>query len=113
MADLKPDSASTTRPTLADRLDDAFEAFASLARLPRAFWFVVLAFVFESMSYFGVLTVMTLYLGGDLGWGDERAGMAVSIFTMLVTLFMLGAGSYAESFGLRRAGQRLWSSRRC
>ena len=27
----------------------------------------------------------------------------MSIFTMLVTLFMLGAGSYAESFGLRRA----------
>jgi POT family proton-dependent oligopeptide transporter len=103
MADLKPDSVSAPRTTLADKLDDAIEAFADLARLPRAFWFVLLAFVFESMSYFGVLTLMTVYLGTDLGWGDQYAGLAVSIFTMLVTLFMLGAGSYAESFGLRRA----------
>ena len=29
--------------------------------------------------------------------------MTVSLFTMLVTLFMLGVGSFAESFGLRRA----------
>src|SRR5262245_17343903 len=103
MADLKPDAASTARPTLGDRIHDAFGAFADLARLPLAFWFVVMAFVFETMSYFGVLTLMTVYLGTDLGWGDKFAGLAVSVFTMLVTLFMLGAGSYAESFGLRRA----------
>ncbi len=95
--------APANRPGIGGRLRDALSAFADLARLPRAFWFIVLAFVFESMAYFGVLTLMTVYLGADLGWGDEWAGLAVSIFTMLVTLFMLGAGSYAESFGLRRA----------
>ena len=78
-------------------------AFTDLRRLPRGFWFVIGAFVIESMAYFGVLTLMTTYLSTDLGWGDARAGITVSIFTMLVTLFMLGAGSYAESFGLRRA----------
>jgi len=71
--------------------------------MPRAFWFVVGAFVIESTAYFGVLTLMTIFLSGDLGWGDARAGITVSLFTMLVTLFMLGLGSYAESFGLRRA----------
>jgi dipeptide/tripeptide permease len=78
-------------------------SFTDLRRLPRAFWVVVGAFVVESMAYFGVLTLMTTYLSTDLGWGDARAGVTVSIFTMLVTLFMLGVGSYAESFGLRRA----------
>ncbi len=80
-----------------------FASFAELRRLPRAFWIVIGAFVLESSAYFGVLTLMTPYLSGDLGWSDGAAGIAVSIFTMLVTLFMLGAGSYAESFGLRRA----------
>ncbi len=80
-----------------------FTAFTDLRRLPRGFWFSVGAFVVDSSAYFGVLTLMTLYLSTDLGWGDERAGITVSIFTMLVTLFMLGVGSVAESFGLRRA----------
>lgn len=105
MARSQADGFSTPplKSTFGDRIRDAAGAFTDLMHVPRAFWFVVLAFVFESMSYFGVLTLMTVYLGTDLGWGDGWAGLAVSTFTMLVTLFMLGAGSYAESFGLRRA----------
>ncbi len=46
---------------------------------------------------------MTEYLGKDLRWGDAYAGVAVSLFTMLITLTMLGLGSVVEGFGLRRA----------
>ena len=88
-------------PAGADR--NFFTAFTDLRRLPRGFWFCIGAFVVDSSAYFGVLTLMTTYLSGDLGWGDARAGITVSVFTMLVTLFMLGVGSVAESFGLRRA----------
>ena len=80
-----------------------FASFSDLLTSPRAFWFVIGAFVVEAMAYFGILTLMTNYLSTDLGWGDKAAGVTVSVFTMLVTLFMLGLGSYAESFGLRRA----------
>ena len=89
-------SSSSARPNFV-------RAFSDLLRLPRAFWYVIMAFVVESVAYFGILTLMTTYLSADLGWGDERAHATVSLFTMCVTLFMLGAGSYAESFGLRRA----------
>jgi MFS family permease len=70
--------------------------------LPRGLWFVIGAFAVESAAYFGVLTLMTTYLTADLHWGDVPAGLTVSVFTMLVTLFMLGVGSFAEQFGLRR-----------
>jgi MFS family permease len=66
-------------------------------------WYVIGAFFCDSIAYFGVLTLMTTYLSADFGWPDARAGITVSAFTMLVTLFMLGLGSFAESFGLRRA----------
>lgn len=82
---------------------DFVAAFANLLRLPRAFWLVIGAFVIDSSAYFGMLTLMSGYLSTDLGWGDVRGGLTVSLFTMAVTLFMLGAGSYAEGFGLRRA----------
>ncbi len=78
-------------------------AFSDLFRLPRAFWVIIAAFVGQSTAYFGMLNLMTVYLGSDMAWGDSSAGVAVSILAGLVTLFMLGAGSYAESFGLRRA----------
>ena len=84
-------------------LGRAISPFSELARSPRAIWYVIGAFVIDSTAYFGVLTLMTTYLGRDLGWGDAYAGITVSLFTMLVTLAMLGVGSVAESFGLRRA----------
>jgi proton-dependent oligopeptide transporter, POT family len=84
-------------------LGTAVRPFSELAHAPRAIWCVISAFVIDSIAYFGMLTLMTTYLGHDLGWGDAYAGMAVSLFTMLVTLAMLGIGSVAESFGLRRA----------
>jgi len=84
------------------RFRSFWDSFADLRRLPRGLWFVIGAFAVESSAYFGVLTLMTTYLTADLHWGDVRAGLTVSVFTMLVTLFMLGIGSYAEQFGLRR-----------
>lgn len=76
---------------------------AALATAPRGLWYVIGAFVLESMAYFGVLTLMTTFFSTDLHWPDAYAAMTVSLFTMLVTLFMLGVGSFAESFGLRGA----------
>jgi POT family proton-dependent oligopeptide transporter len=82
---------------------DFLRAVLDLRHLPRAFWIMVGVFSIDAMAYFGVLTLMEVYLSTDLGWGDTASTMAVSVFTGLVTLFMLGAGSYAEGFGLRRA----------
>lgn len=101
-------SASTSDPSppprgLGDHVDDFVRAFLDTLRLPAGFWIVVFVFAVEGMAYFGALTLMTSYLTRDLGWSTELASPVVSVFTMLVTLFMLGAASYAESFGLRRA----------
>lgn len=84
-------------------LRDFIHSFTDVLRLPRAFWLIQFAFAVESMAYFGILTLMTTYLSADLGWPDAGAHIAVSFFTGCVTLFMLGFGSFAEGFGLRRA----------
>ncbi|MEP0845874.1 MAG: MFS transporter [Phycisphaerae bacterium] len=102
-----PETVAVEKPaspkSLVERLLDFLGAFKDLLGLPAGFWVVVFTFVIESMAYFGVLTLMNSYLTRDLGIADKYASSFVSVFTMLVTLFMLGAGSYAESFGLRRA----------
>src|ERR1044071_1590917 len=78
-------------------------SFVDLLRLPRALWFVIGAFVIDTAAYYGVLTLMTTYFHADLGASDALDSTTVSIFTLVVTLFMLGIGSYSEQFGLRRA----------
>ncbi len=87
----------------ASSLSRFLASFTQLRHCPRGLWFVLFAFSVEAIAYFGMLTLMTTYLTADLGWSDGMASVTVSLFTMLVTLLMLGAGSYAEGFGLRRA----------
>lgn len=84
-------------------IEKVSKPFADLLLAPRALWLVIGAFVVDSMAYFGILTLMVTYLSRDLRWQDEYASIAVSFFTMAVTLAMLGIGSSAEMFGLRRA----------
>lgn len=95
--------AAPNAPSTRGWFADFVESFTALARLPIGFWIIVFVFVIDAMAYFGVLTLMNSYFTRDLALRDTHAGWFVSVFTMLVTLFMLGAGSYAESFGLRRA----------
>jgi proton-dependent oligopeptide transporter, POT family len=85
------------------RVAEFFASFSDMLRLPCAFWIVMAAFVGQSTAYFGMLILMTIYLSGNMAWGDSAASITVSIFAGFVTLFMLGAAGYAESFGLRRA----------
>ncbi len=77
--------------------------FTELAASPFGLWCVIGAFAAEEMAYAGMLTLMTTYFSKDLHWPDAYTSIIVGIFTMLVTVFMLLVGSFAESFGLRRA----------
>ncbi|MFQ5412291.1 MAG: MFS transporter, partial [Phycisphaerae bacterium] len=88
---------------LSHKLRDFFSAFADLLRLPRAFWFIILVFMIDSIAYFGMLNLMTLYMPKDIGIPDQYASIIVSLFTMFVTAFMIGVGGIAEGLGVRRA----------
>ncbi|MBR3632008.1 MAG: MFS transporter [Elusimicrobiaceae bacterium] len=69
----------------------------------RAFWLVNLVNFGDGIAYFGILTLLTLFLGGSVGMSDAMTGMSVSTFTGLVTLFMFGGGFVSDKYGVRRA----------
>lgn len=69
----------------------------------RAFWLVNLVNFVDGIAYFGILTLLTRYLGADLHFSDESAGLAVSWFTGLVTITMLAGGFVSDRIGVRRA----------
>lgn len=93
----------TTAPRgLIQRIEDFFGAFLDLLHLPRAFWVLVIAFMINSMPYFGMLTLMIVYFTDYLKLHDRSASIIVSVFTAFVTLFMLIVGGMAERLGVRR-----------
>ena len=69
----------------------------------RAFWLVNLVNFGDGIAYFGILTLLTLFLGGNVGMSDSMTGISVSTFTGLVTLFMFGGGFVSDKYGVRRA----------
>ena len=80
-----------------------WESLKVLFGASRAFWLVNFVSFGDGITYFGILTLLTLFLGTDLGMGDKMAGLAVSTFTGLVTLFIFGGGYISDWLGVRRA----------
>lgn len=69
----------------------------------RGYWLVNLVNFADGIAYFGILTLLVLYLGQSIHMSDAWAGRAVSFFTGSVTLFMLAGGFIPDKFGVRKA----------
>lgn len=74
-----------------------------LLRASRGFWLVNMVNFGDGIAYFGILTLLTRFLGTRLSMSDTTSGVTVSLFTGLVTLFMFGGGFVSDRLGVRRA----------
>ncbi|MFA6584441.1 MAG: MFS transporter [Elusimicrobiaceae bacterium] len=79
------------------------ETFATLFKASKAFWLINMVNFGDGIAYFGILTLLTLFLGSDVGMSDKMTGISVSAFTGLVTLFMFGGGFISDKLGVRKA----------
>lgn len=80
-----------------------FQQLRQLSQGGRAYWLVNLVNFTDGIAYFGILSLLTLYLTRDLGLAESRASIYVSVFTGLVTLFMILGGFLCDRWGTRRA----------
>ncbi|MBZ0265428.1 MFS transporter [bacterium] len=99
------DEQKKSEPAGSDKLKDLSikENFQILFGASRAFWLVNLVNFGDGIAYFGILNLLTLFIEGDVGFTDQQTGIAVSLFTGGVTLFMFGGGFVSDFFGVRRA----------
>jgi len=79
------------------------DTFKILFGASKGFWLVNMVNFGDGIAYFGVLTLLTRFLGARLGMPDDTTSMSVSMFTGLVTLFMFGCGFISDKIGVRRA----------
>jgi len=80
------------------------ESLKILFSASRGYWMVNQINFGDGVAYFGMLTLMTIYLQDNVGFSTAISTKAVSIFSGLVTITMaLGGGWVSDRLGVRRA----------
>ncbi|MDY0200673.1 MAG: MFS transporter [Bacteroidales bacterium] len=79
----------------------------SLASFPRNFWTVIIMEFFERGSYYGVMSILSVYLvldvaQGGLGFSKESVGIITSVTTPLLYILPILSGALADQFGYRK-----------
>lgn len=74
---------------------------------PKNFWVVIIMEFFERGSYYGVMSVLSVYLvlatdKGGLGFSKESVGVIKSVITPLLYLLPIISGAIADRFGYRK-----------
>ncbi|MBM4397458.1 MAG: MFS transporter [Deltaproteobacteria bacterium] len=77
------------------------------AKFGKVFWIVILMEFFERGSYYGLMSVLALYLGstergGVLGFEEHSVGILMGTITPLLYFLPIMSGALAERFGGRR-----------
>jgi proton-dependent oligopeptide transporter, POT family len=86
---------------------DELKEKASIKSFPKNFWVVILMEFFERGSYYGVMSVLSVYLvlsmdKGGLGFTKPSVGAIKSIITPLLYILPIISGALADRFGYRK-----------
>ena len=79
----------------------------TIVSYPKNFWTVIIMEFFERGSYYGVRSILSVYLvlsvsEGGLGFSKESVGIITSTFQPLLYLLPIIAGAIADRFGYRK-----------
>lgn len=80
---------------------------SGIKSFPRNFWTVIVMEFFERGSYYGVMSVLSVYLvlsidEGGLGFSKESVGVIKSTITPLLYFLPILSGAIADRFGYRK-----------
>jgi proton-dependent oligopeptide transporter, POT family len=80
-----------------------FSEFRILKTATREFWLVNGIQFLDSLAYFAMVNVITLYLTTNCGFSDVDSGAWVGYWSLYVTAFVLAVGSICDVIGLRKS----------
>jgi len=88
-------------------MDQSAQEKKGIASFNRNFWTVIIMEFFERGSYYGVMSVLSVYLvmnvnDGGLGFSREGVGVIKSTITPLLYLLPILSGAIADRYGYRR-----------
>lgn len=73
-----------------------------LKDFPKTYWVVILFEFFERGSYYGMMSILSVYLTDQLGFSKEGVGVIKSTIQPLLYLLPIFSGAVADRMGYRR-----------
>ncbi|MDX9757870.1 MAG: MFS transporter [Bacteroidota bacterium] len=73
-----------------------------LKDFPKNYWIVILFEFFERGSYYGMMSILSVYLTDQLGFSKEGVGVIKSTIQPLLYLLPIFSGAVADRMGYRR-----------
>lgn len=88
-------------------MEDKEKTSSGVRSFTKNFWTVIIMEFFERGSYYGVMSVLSVYLvmsvdSGGLGFSKESVGVIKSTITPLLYLLPILSGAIADRFGYRK-----------
>ncbi|MFA7288022.1 MAG: MFS transporter [Melioribacteraceae bacterium] len=87
--------------------EEKIEKKSSFFAFPRNFWTVIMMEFFERGSYYGVMSILSVYLvlstnEGGLGFSKESVGVIKSTIQPILYILPILSGAIADRFGYRK-----------
>jgi MFS family permease len=80
-----------------------FKDFAVLKETRKEYWGLQIVNFLDSMFYFAMITVASMFLSKDLGFDDKQAGYSITLFTSATTLMLVFSGAATDWLGIRKS----------
>ncbi len=94
----------TTEPRgIPNPFTELINSFKELRDAPPAFWHTNMAYWLDGVSYFGMITLLTMFFHDVAGLSDGTGHKLVSIYTGLITGSMLLFGPISDKLGVRKS----------
>lgn len=82
-------------------LKNYFQEFKVLKDCPRRYWASQVVNFLDSMEYFMLMIVITLFLSNEFSFSDEGAGYVMTVLGITVSISLLFAGAITDWLGIR------------
>lgn len=100
----QPTTVAETAPrSIPNPITELASSFRALKGASRGFWYTNLAYWLDGVSYFGMLTLLTMFFHDVAGLSDDVGHKLVSVYTGLITGSMLVFGPISDRLGVRRS----------
>ncbi len=73
-----------------------------IPKFPKVYWLVILFEFFERGSYYGMMSILAVYLTDQLTFSENQAGNVLGIIQPIVYFLPILAGAIADKLGYRR-----------
>ena len=96
-------SSETGSRGIPNPITELVQTFHALKGAPAAFWHTNLAYWFDGVAYFGMLTLLTMFFHDVAGMSDDTGHKLVSVYAGLISGTMLLFGPLTDRLGVRKS----------